>query len=179
MVNRISNEVKASVLEMFKNGAKKSEIAVKYGISPRSVGRIIDSDKQGVVKGVTPNRTKDSSAPSPAETKSTIKLPLYDITTIGCKDQSAHVGGTYVVQDAVINVMKYIRRELKGVEALTYLVESSDSPEHLELYRQILAQKLKAIGWWQLDAGTVKLGIHRMSFEELDTIHKGERGMKY
>ncbi len=46
MTNRISNEVKASVLEMFKNGAKKSEIAARCGISPRSVGRIIDSDKQ-------------------------------------------------------------------------------------------------------------------------------------
>ncbi len=31
---------------MFKNGAKKSEIAARCGISPRSVGRIIDSDKQ-------------------------------------------------------------------------------------------------------------------------------------
>ncbi len=46
MTTRISNEVKASVLEMFKNGAKKSEVAARYGISPRSVGRIIDADKQ-------------------------------------------------------------------------------------------------------------------------------------
>ncbi len=170
MTSKISNEVKASVVEMFKNGAKKSEIAARCGISPRSVGRIVIANSV---------MDKNNSAPSPAETKSTKEIPLYNITTMKSKDQPVHVGGTYVVQEAVVNVMQYIRKELKGVEALTYLVESSDSPEHLELYRQILAQKLKAIGWWQLDAGTVKLGIHTMGHNEFKTIRNGERGIVY
>jgi len=51
----------------------------------------------------------------------------------------------YVVQAEVRSVMEYVRREIKGIEALTYLIESDDSPRNLENYRKILVQKLSAI----------------------------------
>ena len=53
----------------------------------------------------------------------------------------------YVVQAGVHSVMEYVRREIKGIEALTYLIESNDTPHNLENYRKILAQKLSAISW--------------------------------
>ncbi len=85
----------------------------------------------------------------------------------------------YLVQEEVVKVMGYIRRELKGVEALTYLIESDESPDNLINYQKILARKLAGLSWWQLDAGTVKLGIHRMDHNEFKTIRSGERGMRY
>lgn len=44
MDNKITNETKKAVLNMFKDGASKRGIAEKCGISPRSVGRIINDD---------------------------------------------------------------------------------------------------------------------------------------
>lgn len=49
----------------------------------------------------------------------------------------------YVVQADVRQVMEFVRREIKGIESLTYLVESDDSPSNLENYRKILVQKMK------------------------------------
>lgn len=85
----------------------------------------------------------------------------------------------YVVQDGVRNLMEYIRRELKGVEALTYLLESDDTPSHLEQYRDILEQKLDYIQWWKMDVKTIRLGIHNITGTELSNIHNGVCGMKY
>ena len=85
----------------------------------------------------------------------------------------------YLVQEEVVKVMGYIRKELKGIEALTYLVESDDTPSNLENYRNILVRKLAALSCREIDAGTVKLGIHKMSLNELSLIHSGERGMRY
>ncbi len=89
-----------------------------------------------------------------------------------------HLRG-YLVQEDVVKVMGYIRRELKGVEALTYLIESIETPENLINYQKILAKKLAELSWWKTDAGTIKLGIHKMNFNELSAIHNGERGMRY
>lgn len=84
----------------------------------------------------------------------------------------------YVVQTEARRVMEYVRRELKGIEALTYLVESDDTPSNLENYRKILVRKLGSLNWWQVDVETVKLGVHRMSVDEVRSIHNGEYGMK-
>ena len=65
----------------------------------------------------------------------------------------------YVVQAGVRSVMEYVRREIKGIEALTYLIESNDTPHNLENYRKILVQKLSAISWWKCDVSLVRLGI--------------------
>lgn len=46
MSNKITEKTRQTVSEMFKNGTSKAEIARKCGISPRSVGRIIDNDQQ-------------------------------------------------------------------------------------------------------------------------------------
>ncbi len=85
----------------------------------------------------------------------------------------------YVVQTEARKVMEYVRRELKGIEALTYLVESDDTPSNLENYRKILVRKLSSLNWWQVDVETVKLGIHRMNVDEVRSIHNGEYGMRY
>lgn len=85
----------------------------------------------------------------------------------------------YVVQAEVRSVMEYVRREIKGIEALTYLIESDDSPHNLENYRKILVQKLSAINWWKSDVSLVKLGIQPVTVSELTQIHKGDYGMKY
>lgn len=85
----------------------------------------------------------------------------------------------YVVQTEVHKLMEYVRREIKGVEALTYLVESNDTPSNLERYRKILAQKLAGINWWKIDVETIKLGIHHMSGDEMKAIHNSEIGMRY
>jgi len=79
----------------------------------------------------------------------------------------------YVVQEDVHKVMEYVRREIKGVEALTYLVESNDTPSNLERYRQILVRKLSDVSWWKLDVSTIMLGIHNMSNNERLAIHNG------
>lgn len=85
----------------------------------------------------------------------------------------------YVVQADVRQVMEFVRREIKGVEALTYLVESDDSPSNLENYRKILVQKLSNICWWKSDVSLVKLGIHNITGTEIDNIHNAVYGMKY
>lgn len=43
MDNKITNETKEAVLNMFKDGESQRKIAEKCGISPRSVGRIINN----------------------------------------------------------------------------------------------------------------------------------------
>lgn len=85
----------------------------------------------------------------------------------------------YVVQADVRQVMEFVRREIKGVEALTYLVESDDSPSNLERYRKILVQKLSNICWWKSDVSLVKLGIHSITGTEIENIHNAVYGMKY
>ena len=85
----------------------------------------------------------------------------------------------YVVQAGVRSVMEYIRREIKGIEALTYLIESNDSPRNLENYRKILVQKLSAISWWKSDVSLVRLGIQPVTVPELTQIHNGEYGIRY
>lgn len=85
----------------------------------------------------------------------------------------------YVVQAEVRSVMEYVRREIKGIEALTYLIESDDSPRNLENYRKILVQKLSAINWWKSDVSLVKLGIQPVTVPELTQIHNGEYGIRY
>ena len=95
------------------------------------------------------------------------KIPLF---------MKEHSG--YVVSCDVRQLMDYVRRELKGVEALTYLIESDDSPHNLETYRKTLVNKLSAINWWQSDVAHVKLGVHQICLPELKAIHSGEYGMK-
>ena len=85
----------------------------------------------------------------------------------------------YVVQAGVRSVMEYVRREIKGIEALTYLIESNDSPRNLENYRRILVQKLSAISWWKCDVSLVRLGIQPVTVPELSQIHNGEYGIRY
>ena len=85
----------------------------------------------------------------------------------------------YVVQANVRQLMEYVRRELKGVEALTYLIESDETPRNLETYRKILVQKLSAIQWWKTDVAGIRLGVHNIDVTELKAIHNGEIGMSY
>ena len=85
----------------------------------------------------------------------------------------------YVVQASVRQLMEYVRKEMKGVEALTYLIESEDSPTNLENYRRILTRKLSAINWWKCDVATIKLGIEPSTISECNKIHRGEYGMSY
>ena len=46
MSNKITNETQETVLKMFNDGLSQRAIAEKCGISPRSVGRIIDNANQ-------------------------------------------------------------------------------------------------------------------------------------
>lgn len=85
----------------------------------------------------------------------------------------------YVVQAGVHSVMEYVRREIKGIEALTYLIESNDTPHNLENYRKILVQKLSAISWWKCDVSLVRLGIQPVTVPILTQIHNGEYGIRY
>lgn len=85
----------------------------------------------------------------------------------------------YVVQGDVRKLMELVRREIKGVEALTYLVESNDTPSNLERYRKVLVHKLACIRWWNTDVSAIKLGVYHMSGEEMKAIHNGEYGMNY
>lgn len=85
----------------------------------------------------------------------------------------------YVVDTGVNQLMEYIRRELKGVEALTYLIESDETPRNLENYRKILIQKLSLINWWKSDVAGIKLGIHQIGGSELTAIHSNKVGMRY
>jgi len=74
--------------------------------------------------------------------------------------------------------MEYIRREIKGVEALTYLIESNDTPSNLENYRKALVYKLASIKWWIMDVNSVKLEIHHITESERKAIHNGTYGIK-
>ncbi len=85
----------------------------------------------------------------------------------------------YVVQTEVRKVMEYVRRELKGIEALTYLVESDNTPSNLENYRKTLVRKLAGLKWWKTDVSSVKLGIHKDVMAEMTAISNGECGMDY
>ena len=85
----------------------------------------------------------------------------------------------YIVQADVRQIMEYVRRELKGVEALTYLIESDETPRNLETYRKILVKKLSAIQWWKTDVSTIQLGVHQISGEEQKAIHNGDYGINY
>ena len=85
----------------------------------------------------------------------------------------------YIVQANVRQLMEYVRRELKGVEALTYLIESDETPRNLETYRKILVNKLSAIQWWKADVAGIRLGVHNIEVAELKAIHNGEIGMNY
>lgn len=69
----------------------------------------------------------------------------------------------FVVQEEVRHIMDFIRRDLKGIEALTYLVESIDTPENLDNYRDILVKRLAMLGRWKMNTSLVKLGIHEVS----------------
>lgn len=53
-MNKISSEIKEKVIVMYQRGVTKSDISKKYGISPRSVGRIIGGDK------IKPNLPKET-----------------------------------------------------------------------------------------------------------------------
>ena len=75
-----------------------------------------------------------------------------------------------VVQQEVRKVMSYVRREIEGIETLTYLLESVDTSDNLEYYRKVLVQKLDAVNWWKMDVQTVKLGIHNISENETISI---------
>lgn len=86
---------------------------------------------------------------------------------------------SYVVQADVRRLMEYVRKEIKGVEALTYLIESEDSPTNLENYRRILTRKLSAINWWKCDVATIKLGIEPSTISESNKIHNGNYGIRY
>lgn len=85
----------------------------------------------------------------------------------------------YITQACVKSLMDYVRRELKGVESLTYLLESDDSAYNLENYRNILVKKLSRIVMWGTDVATVKLGIHKANGTELVKIGDGTRGLRY
>ena len=85
----------------------------------------------------------------------------------------------YVVQADVRRVMEYVRQEIKGIEVLTYLVESNDTLSNLENYRKILTKKLSAMSWWKTDVDTIKLGIHNITRDEMTQIHFGHMGLKY
>lgn len=73
--------------------------------------------------------------------------------------------------------MEYVRREIKGVEALTYLIESNDTPNNLENYRKALVNKLRDIKWWAMDVGSIQLGVHSITENERKAIHNGDYGM--
>lgn len=144
MSKKISEDTKKAVLDMFIQGSSKSEIAQKHNISTRSVSRIIAENNSSDVK--------------------TIQIPLLgkisniDMTTSKAEPKQS-TPKNCVVQQEVKKVMSYVRREIKGIEALTYLLESTDTPDNLEYYRKALVQKLSAVNWWKMDVQTVKLGI--------------------
>ena len=148
MSKKISEDTKKSVLDMFIQGSSKAEIAQRHNISTRSVGRIIAENYSGDVK--------------------TIQIPLLgnindiDIAIIKTEQTSQNC----VVQQEVRKVMAYVRREIKGIEALTYLLESTDTPDNLERYRKALVKKLAAVNWWKMDVQTVKLGIQPITANE-------------
>jgi len=162
--NKISSETKTAVLNMFKDGESQRKIAEKCGISHRSVGRIIDNDKKD-------NRDESAKPLKLAVIKEkNIADPIHNVPNPNIKG--------YVVQEEVRKIMEYIRREIKGVEALTYLIESNDTPSNLENYRKALVYKLASIKWWIMDVNSVKLEIHHITESERKAIHNGTYGIK-
>lgn len=158
-MNMITNEIKKSVVDMFAQGVSKAEIARKHSISPRSVGRIIAENNSDDVK--------------------TIPIPflgnINDIDIYTTKSEAAQpTPRNCVVQQEVRKLMAYVRREIEGIEALTRLIESVDTPDNLECYRKALVQKLAAVNWWKMDVKTVKLGIHNILEDDVLTIGDSE-----
>ena len=84
-----------------------------------------------------------------------------------------------VANESTCRLMSYIRREIKGVEALTYLLESNMDLDDFMSVKRILENKLKAIGGWQIDTSSIKLEVHSPSASEMNAIHNGTRGLRY
>ena len=84
-----------------------------------------------------------------------------------------------VANESTCRLMSYIRREIKGVEALTYLLESNMDLDDFMSVKRILENKLKAIGGWQIDTSGIKLEVHSPSASEMNAIHNGTRGLRY
>ncbi len=84
----------------------------------------------------------------------------------------------YVVNESVRNLMSFVRREIKGIEALTYLLESDDSPHNLENYRKTLFHKLSALKMWQIDVKYINLNLHQTTASEYIDILHNEYGLK-
>ena len=84
-----------------------------------------------------------------------------------------------VANESTCRLMSYIRREIKGVEALTYLLESNIDLDDFMSVKRILENKLKAIGGWQIDTSSIKLEVHSPSASEMNAIHNGTRGLRY
>lgn len=159
MSNKISEETQKAVVNMFTQGASKAEIARKHNISSRSVGRIINESNNNSNN----NEVKTITIPCFG------KISDIDITTTKSEPKQP-TPRNCVVQQEVKRVMAYVRREIEGIEALTYLLESNDTPENLEYYREALVRKLSAVNWWKMDVKTVKLGIHSISVNENSAI---------
>lgn len=84
-----------------------------------------------------------------------------------------------VANESTCRLMSYIRREIKGVEALTYLLESNMDLDDFMSLKRILENKLKAIGGWQIDTSSIKLEVHSPSASEMNAIYHGNRGLRY
>lgn len=84
-----------------------------------------------------------------------------------------------VANESTCRLMSYIRREIKGVEALTYLLESNMDLDDFMSLKKMLETKLKAIGGWQIDTSGIKLEVHSPSASEMNAIHNGTRGLRY
>lgn len=84
-----------------------------------------------------------------------------------------------VANESTCRLMSYIRREIKGVEALTYLLESNMDLDDFMSLKRMLENKLKAIGGWQIDTSGIKLEVHSPSASEMNAIYHGNRGLRY
>lgn len=84
-----------------------------------------------------------------------------------------------VANESTCRLMSYIRREIKGVEALTYLLESNMDLDDFMSLKRILENKLKAIGGWRIDTSGIKLGVHSPSASEMNAIYHGTRGIRH
>ncbi len=84
-----------------------------------------------------------------------------------------------VADESVCRLMGYIRREIKGIEALTYLLESKISSDDFLTLKNMLAKKLKAVGGWEMDTKTITSVIHSPFGSEYNDIFSGKRGMRY
>lgn len=84
----------------------------------------------------------------------------------------------YVVNESVRNLMSFVRREIKGIEALTYLLEGDDSPHNLENYRKTLFHKLSALKMWQIDVKYINLNLHQTTASEYIDILHDEYGLR-